>query len=190
LESGQQEADPRVTDISARAGVAHGTFYRYFLDRPSAVEALMAGFIGFLHDSLMSARDVSAGPPTRIRAATLNYVRLFRANTGLMRRLMSLEATDTPARERFHALNRDWNTRVAAAIARHRARSSVSPPEAPERLLPTAYALGGMIEEFLAQLYLRQDPALRSFAESEEAVADLLSSIWYRGTYGDLAVAS
>jgi len=56
-------------------------------------------------------------------------------------------------------------------------------------MLPTAYALGGMIDEFLAQLYLRRDPALAGLAGDEAAVADLLTELWCRGAYGSLPQA-
>ncbi len=61
-------------------------------------------------------------------------------------------------RARFHALNRDWNGRVAAAIAAHRARlAGRRVSDAPAAaLLPTAYALNGMVDELLAQVYAAQ----------------------------------
>src|SRR4051812_39595809 len=45
LTAGIEAASLRVSDIAAEAGVAHGTFYRYFADRQSAVEALVADFV-------------------------------------------------------------------------------------------------------------------------------------------------
>jgi hypothetical protein len=69
---------------------------------------------------------------------------------------------------------------MASAIARRRGTASA------EELLPTAYALGGMIDEFLTQLYLRQDPALTHLENDEEAVAELLTELWCLGAYGRL----
>lgn len=186
LASGREPAGLRVSDVAAAAGVAHGTFYRYFRDLPAALEALLADFVQFQRAGLARVREGAPGSPTRVRAATLAYIRLFRANAGLMRCLLDLGNETAAFRARFHALNRDWNGRVAAAIARRRAGLSAAAPVAPDALLPTAYALDGMIDEFLTQLYLRRDPALAALAEDEGAVADLLTELWCRGAYGEV----
>ena len=175
----------RVSDVADRAGVAHGTFYRYFADRIALVEALIEDFARFLRERMSKVREGAPGSRPRVGATTLVYVRLFRDNPGLMRCLMGLGAESAAFRARFHALNRDWNYRVAAAIAARRADVAHERPAAPETLLPLAYALGGMIDEFLAQLYLRRDPALAALADDEPAVADLLSELWCRGAYSN-----
>jgi AcrR family transcriptional regulator len=184
LAAGDEPASLRVSDIAGEAGLAHGTFYRYFTDRHEALEALIADFARFQRERLAAIRDGAPGSPTRVRAATLEYVRLFRSNAGLMRCLMGLGPETAGFRARFHALNRDWNSRVAAAIAGHRARLTDEPPAAKETLLPTAYALGGMIDEFLTQLYLRRDPALGDLTDDEDSIADLLAALWCRAAYG------
>jgi TetR/AcrR family transcriptional regulator, ethionamide resistance regulator len=184
LSAGIEEAALRVADIAAEAGLAHGTFYRYFADRRVAVGALVADFVRFLRDRLAESRDGPPGSRARVRAATLTYVRLFRDNAGLMRCLMSLDNEGAGFRASFHELNRAWNGRAAAAIA-HR-RDPVAEAAAVAATLPTAYALGGMIDEFLTQLYLRRDPALAALAGDEAAVADLLTELWCRGAYGSL----
>ncbi len=184
LASGDEPAALRVSDIAGEARLAHGTFYRYFTDRQEALEALIADFARFQRERLAAIRDGAPGSPLRVHAATLEYVRLFRSNAGLMRCLMGLGPETAGFRARFHALNRDWNTRVAAAIAGHRARLAGTPPAAKETLLPTAYALGGMIDEFLTQLYLRRDPALADLENDEAGIADLLTTLWCRAVYG------
>ncbi|MBL8706390.1 MAG: TetR/AcrR family transcriptional regulator [Rhodospirillales bacterium] len=170
----------RVTEVVRRAGIAHGTFYRYYDGVPAIVEEAIAVFAEFQRDRLGAVRAGAAGSRERVRATTLAYIRIFRANAGMMRCLMGLGADSAHYRARFHELNRDWNRRVAQAIAANRSDASA------ESLLPTAYALGGMIDEFLAQLYLRRDPALAALAEDPDAVADLLSELWCRGAYGTL----
>ncbi len=168
----------RVTDIARQADIAHGTFYRYFEDVPAIVEETVAVFAEFQRQRLSGVRDGAPGSRARVRATTLAYIKIFRVNTGMMRCLMGLGSDSKHYRARFHDLNRDWNRRVAQAIATNRGDASA------DAMLPTAYALGGMIDEFLAQLYLRRDPALASLAEDAEAVADLLSELWCRGAYG------
>lgn len=168
----------RVTDIARKAAIAHGTFYRYYADVPAIVEEAVAVFAEFQRDRLSAVRDGAPGSRARVRATTLAYIRIFRVNAGMMRCLMGLGAESKHYRARFHDLNRDWNRRVAQAIAANRGDTTA------DAMLPTAYALGGMIDEFLAQLYLRRDPALAALADDAEAVADLLSDLWCRGAYG------
>ena len=146
----------------------------------SAVEALVGDFAIFLYQQLANSRGGASGSRERVRDATLTYIRVFKANAGLMRCLNSLRREDTAFRKAFLELSRGWNTRMASAIARRRGTASV------EKFLPTAYALGGMIDEFLTQLYLRQDPALTHLANDEEAVAELLTELWCLGAYGRL----
>lgn len=180
LSDGAEQADTRVADVVAAASLAHGTFYRYFPDLRSAVEALVGDFAIFLYQQLANSRGGASGSRERVRDATLTYIRVFKANAGLMRCLNSLRREDTAFRKAFLELSRGWNTRMASAIARRRGTASV------DEFLPTAYALGGMIDEFLTQLYLRQDPALTHLANDEEAVAELLTELWCLGAYGRL----
>jgi AcrR family transcriptional regulator len=183
LADGGEAAALRVADVAAQAGLAHGTFYRYFAHRQAIVETVVADFARYLRDAMTKVRDGRPGSLERVRATTLVYLRLFRSNPGLMRCLMGLGAESEGFRAGFHALNRDWNGRVAAAIAQRRADLAGDRPVSPATLLPLAYALGGMIDEFLAQLYLRRDPALAPLAANEEVVADLLADLWCRGAY-------
>lgn len=170
----------RVADVVAAASLAHGTFYRYFPTLPAAVEATVGAFAQHLAAVLAEARGGAPGTRRRVEAATLAYVRLVRANPGLMRCLLDPSPAAAGFRAHFQALNRAWNGRVAEALARRRrgARRSA--------LLARAYALGGMVDEFLAQLYVRPDPALTGLARDEAAVARLLSELWWLGAYGRL----
>jgi TetR/AcrR family transcriptional regulator, ethionamide resistance regulator len=180
LSDGAEQADLRVSDVVAAAGLAHGTFYRYFPDLRSAIEVLIGDFALFLYQQLADSRAGANGSRDRVRGATLTYVRVFKTNAGLMRCLNSLRRDDTAFRKAFLELSQGWNKRVAAAIARRRGVNSA------EDLLPTSYALGGMVDQFLTQLYLRQDPALSYLANDQMAVADLLTELWCLGAYGRL----
>lgn len=184
LASGVDRNDLKVANIAASAGLAHGTLYRYFTDIRDATEALIKAFSEFLRDQLADAREGETGSRERVRGATLTYTRLFRENAALMRCLIGLGGENSDFARSYQSLNRDWNMRMAAAIARRRAPDSEGNPVPPAACLPTACALGGMIDEFLSQLYLRKDPALANLIDDEGAVADLLSDLWCLGAYG------
>jgi TetR/AcrR family transcriptional regulator, ethionamide resistance regulator len=179
----------RVTDIMSDAGLAHGTFYRYFADQEVALEELMDGFLSFLRERQAVERPGAPGSFERVHHSIVTYCHVFRANVGLMRRLLSTEVRGGASRERFHAFNREWYVRTAEAMAaQRRARGSVASSGSGDglRLLPSAYALGGMIDEFLVQIYLRRDPNLAFLADDVDAIAEDLTQAWCFGAYGDL----
>ena len=185
LNEADDPAAIRVTDIMAQAGLAHGTFYRYFTDQEAALEELSDGFLLFLTERQADAKQGAAGSPERIHQSILVYCQVFRANTGLMRRLMALDLRGGPSRDRFHAFNREWYARAAEAMASRRHEAGGAWGEG-LRLLPIAYALGGMVDEFLAQIYIRRDPNLAFLAGDVEAIATQLTRAWCYGAYGDL----
>jgi AcrR family transcriptional regulator len=87
--------DARVTDISAAAGVAHGTFYTYFGSKAHVFRALLAATMDDLYASLGggSDRDGLEGPDggdrpdgavARIDRANRRFVAMYRRNTALM----------------------------------------------------------------------------------------------------------
>ncbi len=84
--------DARVTDISAAAGVAHGTFYTYFGSKAEVFRALVGGTMDDLYASLGSGADPT-GPHrrdrpddavARIDRANRRFVAMYRQNTALM----------------------------------------------------------------------------------------------------------
>lgn len=186
LNAGTAPGALKVTDVTRAAGVAHGTFYRYFEDMPGATEALIETFADHVRERLAAARQGETGSRERVRGTTLVYARLFRENAPLMRCLIGLDGEQSAFSRSYRELNRAWYGRMAAAIARGRAGDAGGARVDAESVLPTAYALGGMIDEFLTQVYLRRDPALAHLAADEEAIADLLTDLWCRGAYGTL----
>lgn len=170
---GVEPADIKVADMTAGAGVALGTFYRYFPERTTALKTLLAGFVRFIEARMAGAREGLPGSRARVQSATLAYVRLFRDNQGLMRCLLGLDRESAVWAASFRALNRAWNGRVALALAGQDAARAAEQ-------LPTAYALGGMVDEFLTQLYLRRVASLAPLRGDETAVAALLTDLWWR----------
>lgn len=179
LGSGAGRHDLKVAEVTHAAGLAHGTFYRYFPDMAAAVETLIETFSDFVQDHLAQARGGEIAPRERVKRATLVFARLFRRNAGLMRCLIGLTGEESAFARAYRRLNRDWYGRVAGAIAKGRQDEGSG-----EQYLPAAYALGGMIDEFLAQIYLRKEPALVHLAEDEEKIAELLTDLWCYGAYG------
>ena len=84
--------DARVTDISAAAGVAHGSFYTYFGSKTEIFRALVSGTMDELYASLGStappadepADEPPPDPVARIDRANRRFVAMYRQNTALM----------------------------------------------------------------------------------------------------------
>lgn len=164
----------RVADICAATEVSQGTFYIYFNDKADITGQTLDAFASHIQASLGSAGRIG-GLKNAVRHATLRYAQMFRANRGLMRCLLLGDEDGTQFKAIYQGLNARWNQRTAAAIARHRGT------ETTPRDLMTAYALGGMVDDLLASLYIRGDPgllALTGNGDDLDAVVDCLTDIW------------
>ena len=177
LLSGTSPDALRVSDICARAGVAHGTFYSYFPDIRTLLDVLLQAFVAHVQQTMELARQTHPG--NRVRATTAIYVDLFERNPGLMRCLVSSFDSFPEAATRFQALNRAWAETVAEAAGRRLARSGQSVPK--DELLRRAHALGGMVDQYLVTLHFNRDAALSELSGDREAVIDTLTFIWNRG---------
>lgn len=171
--------DLRVADCAERAGVAHGTFYRYWADRGAAAQQVLADFMA----TITARRPPRAGDAPlfdRITASNRYYVGVYRRNAGLMRCLMQLGNTDPDFARIGQAANLALARRVVRAWEREEPAARALPED--ER---TARALAciAMVEGVLRDLYIRPAPAPLA-AMGEEAVAALLSACWFRILFG------
>jgi TetR/AcrR family transcriptional regulator, ethionamide resistance regulator len=176
---GNGPQDLTISSICEEAGVSNGTFYIYFPDRHALLDVLLTGFVEFLQSSMRAAS--ASQPDETIGAATRAYVELFTQNRGLMRCLIHHLDGFPEAQTAFQRLNRDWIETVVASVQRRMKRDgrddAISRPE----LLRRAYALGGMIDQYLSNLLLSKDPNLAAVSQDREAVLDTLTLIWERG---------
>ncbi len=164
----------RVGDICATAGVAPGTFYQYFSDKLDVTTAMLAGFVHHLFAHLGKAAEGAEGLAASVHATTLAYVREFEMNRGLFRALMQMTEESERIEAIYQGFNNRWNRRTARVIAR--CRGVEGPPE--EEDILRAFALGGMVDEFLANVYVRRDPALTERLTTSEETARLLADLW------------
>lgn len=168
----------KVAEICRAAGIAHGTFYIYFKDVRAAVSDSLVAFVEAVQQVM---RQVPQGrEDDRIRATTEAYFQLYEQSPGLMRALVSHFDTFPEAAQAFQKLNREWTQTVVEAALRRYARKGETPP-ARDELLRRAYALGGMVDQYLIALLFNNDPTLASVSKDRDAVIDTLSFIWKRG---------
>lgn len=170
-------ADLTIASICDRANVSHGTFYIYFSNRHALVADVLMRFSAFVQAKMHQA---SRGEPSRpTRAATSAYICLFEQNLGMMKCLLRNLDDFPEARTAFQNMNREWLETVVASTEKH-LRKSGSPIDHDE-LMRRAYALGGMIDQYLVGLLLDKDPNMVQFSQNREAVIETLNLLWERG---------
>ena len=169
----------RVADCAEQAGVAHGTFYRYWPDRTAATQEALTDFM-----ATISARRPprAGGKPLyeRIVASNRYYVGVYRRNAGLMRCLMQLGNSDPD----FARIGQQANLALARRVLRawEREEPAIRALPEPEKMA-RALACIAMVEGVLRDLYVR--PAIEPLnVMREEEVADLLSACWFRTLFG------
>ncbi|SEL04564.1 DNA-binding transcriptional regulator, AcrR family [Blastococcus sp. DSM 46786] len=125
--------DARVTDISAAAGVAHGSFYTYFRSKTDVFRALVAATMDDLYASLGSgaetdrgARDRPADPVTAIERANRRFVAMYRENTALMALFEQVTTFDPEVRAVRQAARERMVGRVRHSIERYQADGVVA----------------------------------------------------------------
>lgn len=165
----------RVADCVARAGLAHGTFYRYWPDLVAATRDVLADFLA----TTRTRRPPSAPEATlyaRIRLANHFYAEIYRLNPMLMRCLVDL----AHVQPEFARVAQVANLRLAQRVVR--AWERADPTAAmllPELRLARALACIAMVDGMLKELFLC-NPELPLSTLSAGAVADMLSQAWYR----------
>ncbi|MEJ6479091.1 MAG: TetR/AcrR family transcriptional regulator [Octadecabacter sp.] len=167
--------DLTVATICKATGVAHGTMYVYFKDRNAIVADVLMGFVEFVQHSM---RDVSySGSTDVVRKVGSTYYDLFEQNKGLMRCLVSYREEFPEAIIAFQSLNSSWLKSVVASLRRRNRASHLDDDE----LLRRAYALGGMVDQYLTALLLNNDKTLAEVSPDREVVIDTLTTLWNLG---------
>lgn len=170
-------ADLTIANICDRANVSHGTFYIYFSNRTVLVAEVLLRFSEFVQAKMRQASTGEPGRPTR--AATSAYMYLFEQNLGLMKCLLRHLDGFPEAQIVFQNLNREWLETVVASTENRLRKSGRSFDH--DELMRRAYALGSMIDQYLAGLLIDKDPNMEPFSQDREAVIDTLNLLWERG---------
>lgn len=169
----------KVQDICAHLEVAQGTLYQYFPDRDALLEKLLQDFVAFLKEK-MTAITPGETPheESPVRQATASYSRLFEQNRGLMKCLLNHYEAFPKARGILQTFNRSWIETVVEAVKRRRHASASAKTSADTELLRRAYALGGMVDQYLASIYLYGDQNIVAIAGDIDDVVNTLTFIW------------
>lgn len=170
-------ADLTIASICDHANVSHGTFYIYFTNRNALIVDVLLRFSAFIQTKMRQASKGKPDNPTR--AATSTYMRLFEQNLGLMKCFLRHLDDFPEAQAAFQSLNREWIETVVASTEDHLQQSGR--PFNHDELMRRAYALGGMVDQYLAGFLLDKDPNLKLLSQDRKAVIDTLNLLWERG---------
>lgn len=163
-----------VAAVCKAAGVAHGTFYLHFADRNDLAGCVLSAFVDFLQAEMRAA---ARGPGDATRNTTAAYMQLFEENAGLMKCMVVGVDAFPQAQEVFQRLNHEWVETVARAARRNVDAARLTDAD----LMRRAYALGGMVDQYLSALFVTNDPWIRTLSQDREAVLDMFTDLWRKG---------
>jgi len=160
----------RITDISAEAGVAAGSFYTYFTSKEDAFAAVMEEVNEeMLHPRLVQVTD-GGDPVSVIEAANRAYLASYRRNAKLMGLLEQVAQVNDEFRELRLRRARAFVDRNAQAIARLQQRG-LADRELDPRL--TAHAVSTMVSRMAYLTYVQG-----VVDASSEALVQTLTRLW------------
>jgi AcrR family transcriptional regulator len=141
----------RLTDITAEAGSATGSFYTYFTNKEEVFAAVLAEVQDeMLHPHVRAMTDTD-DPVALIEAANRAYLVAYRRNAGLMRLLEEVALVDDDIRELRRRRGRAFAERNAEFIRDLQARGLADPELDP---VLGASALSAMVGRIAYSAYV------------------------------------
>jgi AcrR family transcriptional regulator len=161
----------RITDIAARAGVAHGTFYTYFDTKEAVLRAVMDAVNASLYESAIVATDVP-DPIARLEQSLRQYVRAWSQHAAIMGIILQVSMINPDVRRhRQESADGKFRGRIERGIRRMQEAGLADPAINTQYM---ASALGVMISGLCFELL-----ALGGPYDEDELVATL-TTIWKR----------
>jgi len=167
--------EARISDISERAGLSHGSFYHYFDSKEQIFREVAMALTDLLHAPLSTIifnYSSTATPYERIQAGTRKFLESYRKEARIIGVIEQVSRYDPHLnRVRFEHQQRDRDM-VVNSIRQLQRRGWVDPSVNPAI---AAHALGGMVSRF-AEMWLVQKLLDCSFDECVEQLAKLFAN--------------
>lgn len=164
----------RVSDISARARLAEGSFYVYFRDKTDAALTVLSELLEDFLDLEVRSHSRGRTQFDAIQAANRRWIAVCRANAGLMRCILQLGDEDARLAELVQRGNEGWYQKVATSSSLRRGLATDG-----GAALFVSYMLGSMMDELVRKLIIYPDPGFHALLQrldaDDEAVADAAS---------------
>lgn len=168
----------RLQDVAEEAGINFSLFYHYFASKAELTHEILTEFV----DSFVPAetRLISRSDPfSAIYFANETMANRYANSPGLMRCLVHFDEEERKFSDIFREVTLDWHKKIAKSM-------HIRFPDIPadeQTLLMVAYALGGMIDNFLFERFVDRNPVLVEAFPDTSSAAHFLSIMWYRAVY-------
>jgi len=167
--------DTRVSDISDRAGLSHGSFYHYFESKEQIfrelAEEIDAKLTAGLSDIIL-APGLDIGPVERLREALRSHFESYRAEARMMGVIEQAARYDEVFNATRAARNREYSAKITDSIRRLQRRGLADPDLDP---VLTAAAVGAVTYRF-AELWLVQDAVDCTLDDATEHITRFLAN--------------
>jgi AcrR family transcriptional regulator len=165
----------RVRDVTEKAGVASGLFYRYFQDLNAAVAEVCSTLFDELVAYAGELTDYS-NPYRWIYLLHRDTIKGFSSNPGVLACLFGLAGNHTEFDEIWKRNAHSWNLQVGAFLR----KTAGFPPAVAERM---GFVLGAMTEGVIYQALIRHTEDLTKLGRRPEDIADVIATMWYRAIF-------
>jgi len=165
----------RVQDVTERAGVATGLFYRYFHDLREIAEELSRDFFADLLTDV-DPRESSEHRYDWIYEVLSGAVRRFAQNPGILACMFGLAGDYAEFDQIWKQNAHRWNLGVAEYLRRETGCDAAQARR-------MGFMLGAMTEGVIYQALIRRTEDLVEIGGKPEDVADKLAVMWYRAIF-------
>lgn len=172
----------RIVDITNKAGVASGLFYRYFKDLRNITYELCEDLFREINEDAKSV-PFTLDPFDWFYEMHLRAGRRFSDNPGLLACMFELSGEFEEFAEIWKSSAHVWNLQVAKFLT----EAAKLPPNSARQL---AFVLGAMAEGIYYQTLIRHTSDLTKIGESPEMISQIIAVIWYRTVFFENPPAS
>ena len=163
--------ETRVADIVRRAHVSHGTFYTYFDSKDDVLRTIVDQLNDDLFEVSTQPVQEHATPFLTLEATIRQFIHGYKTWAKMMRILEQAVAFSDQFLAVRQQIRDRFSTRLEAVIRAHQKRTP--DPQSPNPRW-TAYALGGMVDDFVRGIYTLDHPV------AEDEAVETLALIWAR----------
>ncbi|MDR3461830.1 MAG: TetR/AcrR family transcriptional regulator [Beijerinckiaceae bacterium] len=181
----------RLSDATQEAGVAEGTIYVYFNDRPQAINEVMFDFLENFVQVHVDAPVQKFGresPFESLNASILHWIKLCRANSGLIRCMFQMSDENPDFLAHVQRFNMGWVTSVSKRLQKYRKHSDE------DIAALFVYSVGIMLDELIRRLLVYPDEGLLSqldrVGDRDEVMANVVTSIWMKVLFPEAPLPS
>lgn len=164
----------RTVDITERAGISEGNFYRYFNNKDEVLRIVITDMLTQLYQASRSG-DIEGSIYDKLVGSTKRMLKVYKENAGIFKVLLQVVHYD----QEFYDL---WtNMRTPFVI---RIRKELNKVDLPEHLDKdyAASALGSMVSQFAYIWCVLGGEEMEKEFDFDEA-AKTVASLWYRSIY-------